>query len=249
MSIWTTDNPFKKYVQNGRGIGLKVVVWISLLVGLLTGICSVMIIKSLLQEQIDTFVETLPIVKIEKGKIIEPIYHNEVWIIPDLDGNQQKDLRIIADTAVDSVDYIPQDTDIYLTAKKIYLSNKFEKGIIDIPSDLSIVVTHDVVKQFLNKVLWFSGISVGLLLFVLSILFFLLGLVPVMLFGRLINRSLTMDMWGRAFAWPWVIVWNISIVAGVLGIFNITLTYVFVIPMLLTWIFGAPMKDPQVTNS
>lgn len=243
MSLLTQENPFKRYVQNGRGIGLKVVVLLSLLISFLMCIGGVFIIKSLFQEQSNTFIETLPTIEFKNGKIIAPIYDNEIWDISDMDETAPDNFRIIANTAVDDVDSIPEKTDIYITAKKLYFANRFTKRVIPFPADWNGIVTHNTIQSVINTMLWICFITLALIFFIVSTLFFLLALLPVMLLGLVINRSLPTDAWCRAFAWPWTVMWNLSLVGVVSGLFYIPLKYIFIISMLLAWILGASITS------
>ncbi len=232
--------PVKKYMLTGRGIGLKIVTLMSLLVGIIVGIVTPVILTDMLNEDnsLNDFIDRLPIVTIEKGKIVDPIYNKDVWYVPIKQANGS-DLKIIADTTVDSVESIPADTAVYITARNIYTPT----DVITLPPELSTVITHDVMREGVKKGLWVIGFMSGIMIFAVGIIGFLIAYIPMMFIGWIMNRRLTVDTWGRIFAWPWSIMYTIATILALF--FNVTLSplYLVLIAALITWIIGVMMND------
>ncbi len=231
----TCDCSFKKYALTSRGIGLKIVTLVSLLIGVVVGFSGPVIIREALDENgsLNEFINTLPVITIENGKIVNPIYENDTWVIPGLkEGN--KDFKIIANTAVDSVPSMPADADLYITARNIYTP----EAVTQIPAELSTVINHDTVRRYVNLTLRMSGAVLGGIIFLLGIIGFLIIYLPVMVIGRIMNSDLQIDTWGRILAWPWSIFYAIVILLSTFTTIAISPLYGALIPMLITWILG-----------
>ncbi len=233
---------FKKYTLAGRGIGLKIVTLVSLLAGLIVGICGPIIVRNALNESgnLNEFINTLPVVTIEKGKIVNPVYDNETWYIPNIK-NDGTDFKIIANTTIDSVDAIPADVDLYITARNLYTTT----AVMPLAPELSTVITHDTVRHYFNIMLRLSGVILGGIIFLLGIIGFLIIYIPVFVIGFVMNRALTIDTWGRILAWPWSIFYAIVIFLSSFTTIVISPLYGALIPMLITWILGTMMSNDK----
>lgn len=249
MNMCRCNCPIRRYVANGRGIGLKVVTLVGLLIGLIIAVSGpVIFLKTLnIDGSLDSFINSLPIVKIENGKIVDPIYDNEVWIIPDSAGDTQNDIKVIANTKIDDVDVIPSDVSAYITARTIYLSDGNQMRVFRLPEGTNTVITHDVLRSAVNKMIWGAGMILGFFIFVSGILGFLVGYIPLLIVGLIIGRKISADTWGRAFAWPWVIVWGIGVLGGMFGWFFLSLPYMFLVSLLLAWIIGIVAFNQSVS--
>ncbi len=236
----TCNCSFRKYALTGRGIGLKIVTLVSLLIGLIVGICGPIIMRNALNETgaLNEFINTLPIVTIENGKIVNPVYNNETWYIPGtVEGSS--DIKIIANTTVDSIDAIPADVGLYITARNIYTTD----AVFPLPTTLSTVITHDTVRRYFDMMLRLSGVVLGSIIFVLGIIGFLIIYIPVFIIGFIMNRQLTIDAWGRILAWPWSIFYGITVLLSSFTMIAISPLYGSLIPMLITWIIGVMLAN------
>lgn len=249
MNMCRCNCPIRRYVANGRGIGLKVVTLVGLLIGLIIAVSGpVIFLRTLnIDGSLDSFINSLPIVKIENGKIVDPIYDNEVWIIPDSAGDTKNDIKVIANTKIDDIDVIPSDVGAYITARTIYLSDGNQMRVFRLPEGINTVITHEVMRSTVNKMIWGAGIILGFFIFVSGILGFLVGYIPLLIVGLIIGRKISADTWGRAFAWPWVIVWGIGVLGGMFGWFFLSLPYIFLVSLLLAWIIGVVASNQSTS--
>ena len=246
MTTCNCNCPLKKYILTGHGIGMMIVTLIGLLVSIIIGVSGPIIITKTLNMNgdFDSFIDSLPIVKIENGRITDPIYHNEEWFIPDMSNNNQADTKIIANTTVDSIPFIPQDVSAYIAARNIYLrTNDMGLRIIHIPDELNTVITHDVVRSYINKLMWGAGLVFSFILFISAILGFLIGYVPLMIIGFIINRKMSADAWGRAFSLPWILMWSLTVLGGLFDVFYLPTVYLYLIALLTTWIIGVSLQN------
>ena len=94
------------YIAAGRGIGMKFAFLFSFLAGLAVAILSGFILRMQLNtNDVDSFIDTLPVVKIQDGRIVDPVLDNVVWTIPG--EVPEDDIYVVANTTVDNVDAIP----------------------------------------------------------------------------------------------------------------------------------------------
>lgn len=243
MCICSGCCPLKNYILSGRGIGLKVIASVSLLISLIVAICSPLVLISVLEENgLDEVINKAPVVTIENGRIVDPVFDNETIVIPAT-AYPDEDIQIILNTTIDNLPSIPQNINAYVTAKNIYLKDNMQYRVITLPNDLNVVITHEFLKDYVKKIVWASGIAFGFFLFLVSIfLFFILYLIVILL-GWLFNKNLTLDAWGRALSWPWAIIWCLIILNAAFAVVVLPLTYVLAIPVLLTWIIGASLYN------
>lgn len=242
---------FKNYILTGHGIGLKIVTLMALLISLFTGIVGPIILTEIFndKELTEIFSNNMPVIKIQNGKIVDPVYNNAVWTSSNITGDPQNEVIIVANTTVDSVSEIPENVTAYITARNIYTRNKTDIRVYHIPDDLTTTITHEKMASLAKKLLWAVGFVLALFLFVSAIIGFLIGYIPLIIVGLIVNRKLAIDAWGRAFAWPWIIIWGIAILAGMFGIFYLSTLYVYLISLLITWIIGASLYNRTNTCS
>lgn len=230
----------KNYVLFGRGIGLKVIVLFTFLISLFMSITVGVTFTKLVNEQdFQSFIKELPVVKIENGKIVEPVYDNMLWIIPGTEPNGAGDVVIVANTTVDEADRIPEEVTVYISARHVYVRN--DDGTMDrysIPANTTKVITPDVVTKVIKSAIWGFSALIALVLWGVSILIFLVTYLVVMLLGFIANRQLTIDAWGRLLAYPWCVVWLLSLILNFYGI-PVTMTVTLLTAILVTLVGGA----------
>lgn len=234
---------FKNYVLNGKGIGLKIVVLFSLLIAVLAGSLAYYQLTALANDPSNTaFIDTLPIIKVENGKIVEPVYNHEVLIIP---GNPNE-IKIVVDTAQEDISAIAPDETLYITAKNIYARKNNQVTAYQLPQDFSKVITHDVVRSYIHHVIIFASTVFAVSIFVFSFMGFMLTFLILSAFGSLINKCLSMSAWGRLSAWPWNVMFLIYVAGSYKMQFHIG--YLFLIPILISLIIAVRLKKENTVT-
>lgn len=251
MTTSEDNNLFRDYILTGRGIGLKIVTTMALLIILAISIISSIFLTNLVNEGglKEEFYRHVPTVKIEKGKIVEPIYNDVVWDNSYMADNPQDEIKIFANTTIDKISEMPKDVTIYITARNIYARSETDTRVYHIPDELTTTITPQKMASFLKHLFWIMGLILGFFLFIFAIIGFLIGYIPLIIVGLIVNRKLTVDAWGRAFAWPWIIVWGISLLGAVFSISTLSIPYVYLISLLITWIIGASLYNYVNTYS
>ncbi len=217
------------YITGGRGIGMKFAFLFSFLAGLAVAILSGLVLRMQINtNDVDSFIETLPVVKIQDGRIVEPILDNVVWTIPAITPDEE-DIYIIANTTVDDVDSIPSDVFTYVTAKKIYTQSEGEVHAYEIPEMENTVITHDMIRNFVTLLLTIISVIIGFASLIVGLVSFLIAYLLTLIFGFFFNREMTAGSWGRALVLPWAILWIGTIVCSLSG-------YVAVPAYPLMWI-------------
>ncbi len=246
MTTSKDNSLFRDYILTGRGIGLKIVTTMALIINIIISIIMAIFLTNLVNENglNEEFYRHASTVKIEKGKIVEPIYNGVVWDNSYMVDNPQDKIKIFANTTIDKISEMPtKDVTIYITARNIYSQNKSRISVYHIPDELTTTITPQKMASFLKLLFWILGFIVGFFFFIFAIIGFLIGYIPLIIVGLIVNRKLTLDAWGRAFAWPWIIVWGISMLGTVLDIATLSMLYVYLISLLITWIIGASLHN------
>lgn len=198
---------FRNYVFNGKGIGLKIATLVSFLTGLAVAIFSVFILRIEFNgHDFDSFIETLPVIKIENGEIVEPVYNNKVWVLPGTLQNN-KDFVLVVNTTVDSVETLPASATVYVTRKFIYTQSDGSAEVIELPKVDNMIITHQVMKKSLSAVLTLMCIAYGFVVLITGLVSFLITYLLVFLFAAFFNGRISNAGWGRATSLPWSILW------------------------------------------
>lgn len=228
---------FKNYALIGKGIGLKIVFLFSLLIAVAAAAVFVKYTTDQIKDpSTAAFIDSLPVIKIENGKIVEPIYTHEVLIVPGAAG----DAKIILDTAQDDVSAIAPDESVYITAKNIYTRQNNEVKIYQLPETFSKVITHDVIRTYIHQAVLLAAGIMAFSVVIFSIMGFVVVFLALGAFGFLVNKSLSLSAWGRISAWPWSLVFILYTVSSYK--FTMHLGYLFLIPILISLIIGAHLK-------
>ena len=229
------NSNFKNYILNGTGIGFKITATFAFLMAIMVALLSGFTITTqLVQNDVNSLIETMPVIRVEKGKIIEPISHN---VIPLSDGFLGQKTNLVYNTTLDSVDNIPDTALIYITAKDVYIRDENASIIrYPIPVELTADITHEVMKKSLSYLVWSTSIIFGGLIFIFGIFAFVLLVLCARLLGTFVNKNLTFGKWGRLMAYPWCIMW----IAYMIFIFaNIEISiHLILICILLITLFG-----------
>lgn len=212
---------FKKgycnYVSAGRGIGMKFTLLFSFLTGLAVAVLFGLVFRMQLNSVgFDSFIDTLPVVKIQDGRIVDPVIDNVVWNIP-VAAPDEGDIYVVVNTTVDDVEAIPPQVSIYVTAKKIYTQSDSDIHAYEIPEMENTVITHDVMRKTVSALLVVISAVTGFAAMVLGILSFLFAWVVCLLLGVFFNRRITASGWGRALVLSWAVLWIGSIVCSLSG--------------------------------
>lgn len=229
---------FQNYFQNGKGTGIKVVLFWGFITAFLT--------TFLFYQQLNTFsqrsvyhelINALPPIKIENGKIIEPLYDHQEITLFGKNGGQ----KIVLDTAQEDIHAIARNQILYVTARAIYIRHENRTYSIRFPADLSQVITPDILNQLFQLSLMLTAVFLSLFLFIIELIGFVFFLLIVNTLGPLFNKEISLDMWGRISSLPW---------AGMFALFLLSLfywplhvVYLFLIPLLITLIIGVRMKN------
>lgn len=232
------------YIAAGRGIGMKFAFLFSFLAGLAVAILSGFILRMQLNtNDVDSFIDTLPVVKIQDGRIVEPVLDNVVWTIPG--EVPEDDIYVVANTTVDNVDSIPPQIAVYITAKRVYTQGEDGVHAYDIPEMENTVITHNVVRKGVTVVLAIVSVLFGVFSLLVGLLSFLFAYILTLLFGTFFNKNITKSGWGRALVLPWVILWIASIVCSWFGyilFYPHPFAWIVILPAVITLISGVLMK-------
>lgn len=235
----------KNYVLNGAGIGFKITATFAFLMAIMSALLIGFAVTSKIADSnVNALIETMPVIRVVNGKIIEPISQN---VIPLSDGFLGKETNLVYNTTVDSVTNIPDTALIYITAKDVYIrDDKSEVIRYPIPAELTADITHDVMKQSLSYLVWTSSIIFGGMVFVFGIFAFVMLVLCVRLLGSLVNKDLTFGAWGRLMAYPWCIMW-VGYTFFVLMDINISVYMIFISILLVTLFGGYFLKNQTET--
>ncbi len=202
------------YITAGRGIGMKFAFLFSFLTGIAVAILSGLVLRLQINtNDVDSFIDTLPVVKIQDGRIEEPILDNVVWTIPAVSPDDE-DTYIIANTTVESVDTIPSSVFMYVTAKKIYIQSEGEVHAYDIPEMENTIITHDMIRNFVSLLLTIISVCIGVASLIIGLISFLISYLITLIFGSFFNRRMSISGWGRALVLPWSVLWIGTIVCS-----------------------------------
>ena len=232
------------YIAAGRGIGMKFAFLFSFLAGLAVAILSGFILRMQLNtNDVDSFIDTLPVVKIQDGRIVEPVLDNVVWTIPG--EVPEDDIYVVANTTIDNVEAIPSQVAVYITAKRIYTQDEDGVHAYDIPEMENTVITHNIIRKSVTFVLAIVSVLFGIFSLIVGLLSFLFAYMITLLFGTFFNKNITKSGWGRALVLPWVILWIASIVSSWFGyilFYPHPLLWIILLPAAITLISGSFMK-------
>ena len=235
----------KNYVINGSGIGFKITATFAFLMSIMVALLIGFTVNSkLAQSSVNSLIDTMPVIQVEKGKIIEPINQNVIPLSNDFLG---KETNLVYNTTVDSVENIPDTAIIYVTAKNLYLRDEQAEVIrYPIPEELTTDITPEVMKKSLTYLVWSTSVLFGGMVFVFGIFAFLLLVLIVRLMGGLVNKNLTFSAWGRLMAYPWCIMW-FGYTFFVLMNINISVYMIFISILLVTLFGGYFLKNQTKT--
>lgn len=228
----------KSYVLNGKGIGLKVVFLSMLIVGIMIAFGLYGLFDIAFQNpSIQSSINKLPIIKIENGKIIEPIYDREVLTIP----STNRDITVVLDTIKDDVPSIDRNETIYITATKIYFRQENKIDMLEFSENFSKIITHEVFRSYVQKGIVLASGILSLFLFAFSLIGFILLFFTLCLLGPVFNKNLTASAWGRLSTIPWLLMF----VFYVLSIYkwNLHISYLFLIPLLVSLLIGVRLRN------
>lgn len=237
------SNNLKNYVLNGVGVGFKITATFAFLMALMFALLIGFAVNSRLERSsVNTLIDTMPVIHVKNGKIIEPISQN---VIPLSNDFLSKETNLVYNTTVDSVENVPDTAFIYIAGKNLYLRDENSDVIrYPIPVELTTDITPDAMKKAITYMVWISAVLFGGMIFVFGIFAFLLLLVCVRLLGSFVNQDLTIGAWGRLMAYPWCILW-LGYVFLFFVYINISMYMIFISIILVT-LFGGYFLKNQV---
>ena len=238
------------YIAQGRGIGLKYLALLALILGILGGIGTKVIATDgipLAQQVAD---QLLPI-KVVNGQIVEP---QETYKVVHLRFGANEDaypIPIVLDTTSDMLDINLLDQGAYITRSYLYMINEHEARTYKLDGDFELI-QKDYTAEFTSFINW-TAFLVGVFIFAgLFVFYFLMALFFSFVAGLIAaSRKISLDFNAKmrlssvALIACVLLFWVLRLAANV----NVNIWLAAVVMIALQIYFVRCLMEQSITNS
>lgn len=231
-------NIVMKYIMNGKGYGLKILTFFSILLALILGGATYYQVNAYLNsKEVQEFVKNVPVLEIKDHKLVAPTDTYVNLKYPDMEG-----AFFVINTRSGDLDLMHFDTAFYLTPERIYV--KAGPNIQTIDYDQDITITPDLIHKtiYATSILMPVFFGISLLLFIwigYGFLYFVSKL-----FSWLIKKTIQPDMRGRIVLFAWITVLLIDFMFSFLG-WGFSLSMAFIWAFILIALIMLKISDSE----